>query len=274
MSALKEILEGKPVRSPLHPAVAHLPLALLPLSVILDIVSWIVPHAGTLIVRAAFVCLGAGIVTALFAAIFGFVDYTDIRADHPGKRWATLHLVLNLIAVGLFAASAGLRYGALSASRTPVPPLILSILSLLFLSYAGYLGGRLVYDDGIAVGRHRRHTRTPEKTIAITTGGEPAVVTGASELGEGETLRVNVDGTIAAIVRRGDEVYAFQDFCTHRFAPLSEGEFDACEVTCPWHGSRFDIQTGQVKGGPAKVALRIYRTEIRDGNILIYPPAK
>ena len=272
MPALKDLLEGKPVRCPLHPALVHLPIALFPLSILLDLGSWIVGRTDMPLVHAAFGCLLAGLGTALLAAIFGFVDFTDIRDDHPAKKTATAHLILNLVAVGLFAASAGLRFSALDAPRTPTAALIVSLIGLVVLLYSGYLGGALVYDDGIGVGRHRRKTRSPESTFVARAEGGPVAIANADALAEGETLRVELNGVIATVARLDGQVYAFQEFCTHRYGPLSEGCFKGCDVVCPWHGSRFDVRTGKVTKGPAKVDLRTFRTEVRDGRIWIHPP--
>lgn len=275
MPALKDVLEGKPLRLPLHPALVHLPVALFPLSVLLDVGSRIFSDAGLYLERSAFVALIGGLVTAAIAAIFGIVDYTEIRSDHPAKKTATLHMVLNLVAIGLFAFSAGLRYDALGATATGLFPLLASLLGLAVLSYSGYLGGHLVYSDGIGVGRHRRDTRTPGSTIAASTSGAAAIpVIYASRLRNGETLRVDVDGTIITIARVEDQFCAFQEFCTHRFGPLSEGKLESSEVVCPWHRSRFDVRTGKVTHGPASVDLRTFRVEVRDGKLWLETPAK
>lgn len=272
MPALKDTLGGKPIRAPIHPAIVHLPIALFPLSLLLDVISRFSGSGDLVLVRAAFICLLAGIGTALLAAIFGIIDYTDIRDDHPAKKTATAHLVLNILAVALFAASAGLRFGSLDQPRTPLLPLFVSLLSVIILSYSGYLGGILVYDDGIGVGRHRRQTRLPDATISVRTNGKPVPIANESELHEGETLRVSIDGNVAMVVRVDDAVYAVQEFCTHRYGPLSEGRIHNCEVTCPWHASRFDVRTGKVTAGPAKLDLRTFRVERRDGKIWAYPP--
>ncbi|PTX97820.1 DUF2231 domain-containing protein [Opitutus sp. ER46] len=270
MPALKDVLEGKPLRSPLHPALVHLPIALFPLAVLLDVASWIADTRSVPLVSAAFIALLVGLGTALLAAVFGFVDYTDIRDDHPAKKTATTHLVLNLVAVGLFAASAGLRYSALDAARTPAAPLVVALIGLGVLGYSGYLGGTLVYDDGVGVGRHRRRTRLPETTIVRKGTESPLPVARDADLREGETLRVSHNGIIATVARVDGAVYAFQEFCTHRFGPLSEGQLTGCEITCPWHRSRFDVRTGEPTHGPAKVALRTFKTEIRDGQIWVW----
>lgn len=136
MPAVKNILEGRPLRMPLHPALVHLPIALFPLSVLLDVASRIWPRPELFLVRGAFVCLLGGIATGLFAAVFGLVDYTDIRRDHPAKKIATRHMVLNVIAIALFAASAWLRRDAFDAAQTMALPLVLSLLGLVVLTYS------------------------------------------------------------------------------------------------------------------------------------------
>jgi nitrite reductase/ring-hydroxylating ferredoxin subunit/uncharacterized membrane protein len=274
MTSAKDVMEGKPVRSPLHPALVHLPIGLLPLSVLLDLASYVWPEPELHLVRGATISVAAGIATALLAAAFGFVDYTEIRDDHPAKKPATRHMILNLVAVGIFALSLGLRVGAWEAVRTPVLPLLLSLVGLGLLGYSGYLGGHLVYNDGIGVGRHRRARRLPRQTVLVK--GEPgaAVVVGdAQSLKDGETLRVDANGVILAIARAEGSLYAVQEFCTHRYGALSEGDIVGCEVICPWHRSRFDLRTGEVTEGPAKEALRTFPLEVRDGRIwLTLPP--
>jgi nitrite reductase/ring-hydroxylating ferredoxin subunit len=59
---------------------------------------------------------------------------------------------------------------------------------------------------------------------------------------------------------------ATQAMCTHKAGPLSEGTVDDTTVTCPLHGSKFDIWTGAVLHGPATVPLKTYPV-IVDGEI-------
>lgn len=261
MASPKQVLEGKPLRSPIHPAIVHLPVALFPLGMLLDVASWIFQRPELELVRAAFYAIAAGIVTALFAAIFGFVDYTTIRSDHPAKKTATLHMVLNLIAVVVFAASLALRYSSLDAQHTGVLPLILAVVGVGLLGYSGYLGGDLVYNDGIGVGRHRHQGELPQETIPVASpnaGSAPVPVPHLELLREGQTARVDASGTIIAVTRSEGKLCAFQEFCTHRYGPLSEGKIENGQVVCPWHGSRFDTDTGRVTKGPAKVDLRTF----------------
>src|SRR5438270_2007748 len=145
---LKDILEGKPLRHPIHPMLVHFPIGFFILSLLLDLGSLVFPVTHFLL-RSAFYAILFGVITALLAAVPGFVDYTDIRNDHPGKRTATAHLTLNLIVVGLYGINLGVRSSTLNALRTSAGPVILSLVGIALLSVSGYLGGRLVYDEGI-----------------------------------------------------------------------------------------------------------------------------
>ncbi len=277
MTTLRNAAEGRPFRSPLHPALVHLPIGLLPLGTLLDIASHLWPQPELNLVRAAAVAVGAGIAGALLAAIFGFVDYNEIRRDHPARKTATQHMIFNLMAVALFGLGFWARVESWHAVSTPALPLVLSLVGLALVSYSGYLGGHLVYSDGVAVGRHRRDTALPKTTVLVK--GEPGtqvVVTTANQLRDGDTVRVDANGVIVSIARLKGQLHAFQDFCTHRYAPLSEGAFNGCEVICPWHRSRFDVRTGKVTEGPAKVDLRTFDVEERDGRVWLKlpPPAK
>ena len=135
----------------------------------------------------------------------------------------------------------------------------------------------MVYDDGISVGRHRRRSGRPEKSYrasvtgtVVSDGGMTFLaVANAEQLDEGEILRADVNGTIIALAKVGGQFYAFQEFCTHRYGPLSEGALNGTDIECPWHRSCFDIRSGRVKKGPAKVDLKTYPVKMVNGKILI-----
>ena len=275
---LKDFLEGTPLRHPLHPMLVHFPIGLFLLSLPLDLASLVFPSVPDL-VRDSFYAMLLGVITALIAAVPGFVDYTDIRSDHPAKRTATVHLTLNLIVVALYGINLGVRSSSLVDPKIQMVPMILSFIGVALLSVSGYLGGRLVYDDGIGVGRHKRRTPTPESTLHlpatnVANDGDLAFVPipEAESLGERETLRVEIDGQVITIAKIDENFYAFQEFCTHRFGPLSEGAFEGFNVQCPWHNSCFDVRTGKVTNGPAKVDLKTFRVEKRDSKICVDVP--
>ena len=270
---VKSLLQGKPLGHPLHPALVHLPVGLLFLSFLLDMASWIFGPNATY-VRVAFYTMAGGVITALTAAVPGVADWSDIRRDHPGKKFATLHMLLNIAAVALYICNVWLRYGEEEESRTPPLPLVLSLVGVALLSASGWIGGHLIYNDGIAVGRHRRRTRTPPDTISkpVQAGDDFVDLARESQLADGETLRAEVAGCVITIVRLDGEFFAFQEFCTHRYGPLSEGTFHGKQVMCPWHRSCFDVRTGKVTEGPAKVDLKTFEVKVRDGQIAVRVP--
>ena len=55
---------------------------------------------------------------------------------------------------------------------------------------------------------------------------------------------------------------ATQAKCTHKQGPLNEGKLDGSTVTCPWHGSQFNVCSGAVLRGPAVDPLKVYRVVV------------
>lgn len=268
---LKDILQGKPLRHPLHPFLVHFPIGLFVLSLLLDIAARIWPNAGGLS-EAAFYSMTSGVVTALLAAVPGFVDYAEIRRDHPARKIAVTHMLLNLLAVGIYAVNLGLRWGEPQFGSSSLAPLVLSVMAISVLTISGHLGGKMVFDDGISIGRHRRKTRTPSMTIHASAEPGPdgfVKIAKESELADGETLRVQLDGIVLTVARDKGNVFAVQEFCTHRFGSLSEGCVRDGEIQCPWHRSRFNLRTGNVTHGPARENLNSFDVAIRNGEIFV-----
>ena len=56
----------------------------------------------------------------------------------------------------------------------------------------------------------------------------------------------------------------FGDTCTHLHCSLAEGDLDATVVTCPCHGSQFDVTTGEVLRGPAQEPVRSYAVRVEN----------
>ncbi|MBE3559430.1 MAG: non-heme iron oxygenase ferredoxin subunit [Ktedonobacteraceae bacterium] len=92
------------------------------------------------------------------------------------------------------------------------------------------------------------------------------------ELKEGELFAVEVDGEPLCLLKIQDTIYAFTNNCTHVSGPLNEGRLDSYCLTCPWHGSQFDIRTGTVLRGPALQELMTYPVKIEDNVVLVNLP--
>ena len=89
----------------------------------------------------------------------------------------------------------------------------------------------------------------------------------ASDLQPGQIKLLQLDGQGVALYSVGGSFFATADECTHRAGPLSEGDLDEAVVTCPFHGSRFDVTTGKVMRGPADKPVQTFRV-VRDGDIV------
>jgi len=63
----------------------------------------------------------------------------------------------------------------------------------------------------------------------------------------------------AAVFNVAGSFCATQAKCTHRGGPLNEGKLDGSTVTCPWHGSQYNVCTGAVLRGPAAEPVKTYR---------------
>lgn len=87
------------------------------------------------------------------------------------------------------------------------------------------------------------------------------------EVAEGQGKLVEVAGRKIALFHRGDNFYAIDDTCTHRGGPLSEGELEGEEVTCPWHGAIYNVTTGAVVGGPAPRGVTTYPVRVNGGDV-------
>ncbi len=69
-------------------------------------------------------------------------------------------------------------------------------------------------------------------------------VAGIDEILDGGSKIVNVGGRSIAIFRIKNQYFAMVNACLHRGGPLGEGEVKDYEVTCPWHGWKFNLSDG------------------------------
>jgi nitrite reductase/ring-hydroxylating ferredoxin subunit/uncharacterized membrane protein len=272
--AIRKLLQGRPLGHPLHPMIVHLPIGLWMLSFVMDVLGFVgALDDDTTLVRPAFYTLLAGLAFAVLAIVTGLADYADVRKDHPARRTATKHMLLNLAAMLAFGVSALYR---IHQSQPDWLPTALAAVGVVLVSVSGYLGGKLVYDDGLAVGRHRRR-HDPHATAKIDAPTEDGYVDAmaAADLPHDTPMRMRMDinGNAMVIVRNGGTVYAVQEFCTHRCGPLSEGTVEGGNIRCPWHRSCFELSTGKVAEGPARIELRRFDVREEDGRIRVRIPS-
>ncbi len=99
--------------------------------------------------------------------------------------------------------------------------------------------------------------------------GELMTVAPAAELSEGDMKAFEVAGVKIAVANVAGTFHAFGNVCTHQSCPLSKGKLEETTVTCPCHGSQFDVTTGAVLAGPAKDPVESYPVRLQDDTIQI-----
>ncbi len=79
------------------------------------------------------------------------------------------------------------------------------------------------------------------------------VVGKKADIPAGKMMHVEAGGKAIVVANVEGNFYAMSDICTHAGANLHEGELKDKELTCPWHGSKWDITTGKLIWFPAKI---------------------
>lgn len=92
--------------------------------------------------------------------------------------------------------------------------------------------------------------------------GEFVKVASANEIAAGQAELINIKGEEIALFNIEGVFFAVQNACTHEEGPLVEGDIEGHEVTCPWHGARFDVRTGEVLCPPAYEDVHRYNVRL------------
>lgn len=142
----KTALAG-PYGHPFHPILVTVPIGAWTAALVFGIASRIADNASMFAAGGKWL-VAIGIIGALVAAVFGFIDFLQIPSGTPAQRVGVTHMVLNLTVVALFAVA-----WVLWPQVQPVGagPLGLTIVALLLLGASGWLGGKMTYRYGIRV---------------------------------------------------------------------------------------------------------------------------
>ncbi len=93
-----------------------------------------------------------------------------------------------------------------------------------------------------------------------------------SDVPVGTAKVVQAGGKTLALFNLGGTFYALDNRCTHVGGPLGEGAVEGNKVTCPWHGSVFNITTGEVVEPPARRAVATFPVRVERGEVLVEIP--
>jgi nitrite reductase/ring-hydroxylating ferredoxin subunit/uncharacterized membrane protein len=261
---------------PIHPMLVGFPLAYLLGTACLDVFARVTNRPR--LFRTALHLSTLGLGSALAAAVPGLLDYFSVvPPKSSAMNRATKHLLANVSALGLFAlARAGRKSEDAPPARWSVGA---EVVGAGLLTTGGWIGGTLVYRNQIAVdhryanaGRWQVQPVAPRPELPSVEQWLDVAATSELEVGQMKLLRVAdpAHGERRIVLARTGLGYAaFDDRCTHKGGPLSDGALVGDTVQCPWHGSQFDAMTGRVQAGPASERIGTYATEERDGRVRI-----
>ncbi len=204
--------------------------------------------------RAADLTLGLGLAGAAGAAVTGAAQWQDTTNQEAPRRLGALHALLNVTATGLMASSWLMRQ-----QGRRKPGLALSTLGLSVNLASAWLGGELAYDLGIGV-NHAAFEEPPSDWTEVAA---------LDDLVDGSPRRVEADGTPVLLLRQGDRIRAIGATCPHLGGPLDEGAIERDTVTCPWHGSVFNLDDGALIHGPSMYPVSAFEVRVEIGKVAI-----
>ncbi|PGH44021.1 Ferredoxin subunit of nitrite reductase or a ring-hydroxylating dioxygenase [Micromonospora sediminicola] len=245
---VRDALHGVWLGHPLHPAMVQVPVGAWISAAVVDLL----PGQR----RAATALVGLGTVSALPAAVAGWNDWASLSRDQ--RRVGLVHAGANILGLTLYAGSLAARLnGRHGLGRA------LAYLGLSAASGGAYLGGHLAYKQGAQV------SQSVSEMHLISDGWH--AVGDLGSLPQRELVTREIDDVSVILYRHGDDVTVMLERCPHQSGPLGEGEVrqidgHAC-VVCPWHGSAFRLNGGEVVHGPAANDQVVLPTRVVSGRV-------
>ncbi|KAB1130006.1 Rieske 2Fe-2S domain-containing protein [Micromonospora sp. DT46] len=243
---VRDLLHGVWLGHPLHPAMVQVPVGAWISTAVLDLM----PGQR----RAAATLCAVGTVSALPAAVTGLNDWAALARDQ--RRIGLVHAASNSVGLAFYAGSVAARMtGRHNLGRT------LGFLGLGAASMGAYLGGHLAYKQGAQV------NQSISELHRMSDGWHS--IADMAALPERTLITRDVDDVSVILYRHGDEVTVMLERCPHQSGPLGEGEVREIDghdcVVCPWHGSAFRLNGGEVVHGPSGNDQQILPTRVVDG---------
>jgi uncharacterized membrane protein len=141
-----------PYGHPLHPAMVTLPIGAWAASLVFDVASRVVHDPGFLVQGSRWL-IALGVLTALAAAMVGFLDLFAIPSGTRAQRVALVHMALNLAVVTSYTVNFLLRPapGPGVSHGVGAGYIAASAVTFAALGISGFLGGELAYRYGVRV---------------------------------------------------------------------------------------------------------------------------
>ncbi|RXF72474.1 DUF2231 domain-containing protein [Arcticibacter tournemirensis] len=248
---------------PLHPILISFPVAFLSGTLLFDLLAVITGNMSLWQVGGYLEF--AGVISAVVAAVPGVIDFKyTVPPGSSAKKRAARHGLMNSAMLIVFLAAYILR----NNESAGLSILALEAVGTVLLVTAGWMGGTLVHRNHIGVyNRYANGGKWREARLDVSDGLVEAAEAG--ELKE-DQMKLLLVGNKRIVLGRSENGYvAFEDRCSHKGGSLAGGTMICGTVQCPWHGSQFSTETGEVKAGPASQKINTYPTMQMDGKIYV-----
>ncbi|PEQ11052.1 (2Fe-2S)-binding protein [Novosphingobium sp. PC22D] len=83
----------------------------------------------------------------------------------------------------------------------------------------------------------------------------------------GGKIVVEVEGTSIVLCNTKDRIFAVRNLCSHAYETLECGRVRNGWISCPVHGARFDLETGQPMNPPATMPIDTFEVRIAGDTI-------
>lgn len=253
---LANTLHGRPYGHPVHPLIVAVPIGTWTLALALDLLGAVGLMRRRNAYPAADIALMAGAAGAVAAIATGLADWQHLNGRD--RRVGLVHGTVNITALSVNLWSSSLRRRGRRGAGV-----LASVTAYACMSVGGYLGGHLVYRRRAAVDHADRSPVPREFTevarLADLTENRPHLVTVRDDVACAD---IGI-----ALVRQGMRVHAMGARCSHAGGPLDQGWVLNGTLVCPWHGSQYDLETGQPSVGPSTCPQPRYEVRLRDGAV-------
>ena len=122
---------------------------------------------------------------------------------------------------------------------------------------------------GVEAGARSREQEGRNPEPGIDGHAEWVAIGDVGELTPGASKVVYFQGEQVALFNVEGSLYAIANRCSHANGPLADGEVEGTKVTCPYHDSQFDLESGEPLRGPAVRRLPVYMVKIEGSTILL-----
>lgn len=189
----------------------------------------------------------------------------ELRLDRRCRRWITRTL------------SGPNRGSEIWTHAFPIGPARVDIVVDFFVpgipaEQAAKVGGAFarlyarLYDQDVAM-MVERQRRLDVRPAAAGGPSERLVLGSRADLAL--PMNIELQGRDYVVAQSGARLAVFPALCPHQLGPLGQSEIENGTVTCPWHGYRFDVFSGECVSGQSCRLSRLPRVEEEGGVVTV-----